>query len=273
MKARTNEMINRALIVTGRFGFMPREVFWKHISRFGRSENYINWTRLKASGLFKPYPGQDGFLHLSRAGIHALQNQDQIYVGRSNPIYFVHDQLVMSVALACENLNLIKSGWACDAVLRSLSNVELVKIFGGSADKIPDLIFDLKDCGNQTRIALEIERSRKSGAKYDALVLSYMDMRSVNLVIIAYTDAYIERQIRHSMKRLGYPQSQRPIALCKVSDLIETPSVFPISVNGNVIGFDRLVSNLRKLEAEQSRNCPDKIKELNPQLSPESGAA
>jgi hypothetical protein len=272
MTANLNASTLRAIEVTGRFGFLSRENFWRHITKRQKSENYVSWKRLTQSGLFKAYRGSDQHLYLSRSGIQVLQERDASYVGKAHPMYFEHDEILMSVALACENAGLIKPTWACDAVIRKLSNVDKVRLLAAHGEKIPDLVFDLNVDGDRARVALEVERTRKSAARYDSLVLSYLTMRAVDLVLIAYNDAYTEKQIRHSIKRLGYPQGNRPMAFCKIKDLIDNPSSFPMQLGGNLIGFDRFVSNLRSLEAHENPRAtehgPEKFQESIPENHP-----
>ena len=206
---------------------------------------------------------------MSRSGVQILQETNNDFVGKAHPMYFAHDELVMSIALASQNAELILPNWTCDAVVRRLTNVDKLRLLGASSDKIPDLIFDLNVKGSPTRVAFEVERTRKSKTRYDALVLSYMQMRSIGFVVIAYNDRYTETQIRQSMRKLGYPQNVRPIAFCKIGDVSETPSSFPILFNGNVIAFDRFVMNLRRLEDVEEPRQGQMRPEKSPESSPE----
>jgi hypothetical protein len=256
----------RTLYVAGRFGFVSRNIFWNHISRRQKSENYSNWAKLLASGLLKPYQASAQHLCLSRAGIRVLQESNGDYVGKAHPMYFPHDELVMAVALACENADLIRATWTNDAVLRAMPTIGQVQLLGAKAEKIPDLVFDLKVGGESTRVALEVERTRKSIARYDTLVLSYMQMRSIDLVIIAFNDRYTEKQIKSSIRKLGYPQSVRPIAFCKIADLNLNPSSFLISIGETVIAFNKFVENLRKIEGSDTGD----ISRIRPEKAPET---
>jgi hypothetical protein len=248
MKTIMNPITHRALIVSGRFGFLPRNVFWSHVCRQRKTGSYGRWNKLLSSGLFKPYTAQPEYLYLSRSGIQYLQNENRFYVGKAHPMYFEHDEHVMNLTLACENAGLIHADWRPDAVLRMLTNTERTALLGGNSDKIPDVVFNLEVSGSLMRVAVEVEKSRKSAGRYDALVLSYLQMHAVNLVVIACNDQGIEKRIRNSMQKLGYPQSARPIAFCTIADIRNAPSSFPISLIGNVVPFDKFVSNLRTLE-------------------------
>ncbi len=261
MKGQINEMTERTAKIAGRFGFMSRSIFWQHLSRTQKSRSYLNWSHLLTSGLFKPYELSDEHLFMTMKGVQFLQERNCAYVGKAHPMNFEHDALVMSFALACENAGLIQPTWAPDAVIRKQTGLENLSLLGAAAPKIPDLVFDLSGTDSNIRMALEVERSRKSQARYDTLVLAYMEMKLINLAIIAYNDRYTENRISDSMKKLGYPQSKRPIAFCKLSDLSANPSSFLMRLNGNVIAFDKFVINLKTIETKshaenQAENIP-----------------
>ena len=272
MRTKLSPITQRAVIVAGRFGFISRDIFWKHISRRQKSENYANWKRLTDLGIFKVNRLSTRYLQLSRTGIQILQQMDGEYVGPAHPLYFDHDELVMGLALACENAGLIKANWQGDAVIRGQTNEERVQLLGSNSDKIPDLVFDLNVQGAKIRVALEVERARKSLHRIDSLVLSYMEMRAVDLVLIACSDRYIEQRIRDSIKKLGYPQTSRPMAFCKLGGLAERPDSFPIQLSGNVICFDKFVTNLRKLEgggdSTSIKKLPEASADVVPEISP-----
>src|SRR6185312_10096756 len=99
MNIHVNQMTENAAIITGRFGFISRNIFWWHISHTQKSRSYLNWSHLLASGFFKSYRSFDQYLYLTRKGVQFLQDRDCVYVGKAHPMNFEHDELVMSFAL------------------------------------------------------------------------------------------------------------------------------------------------------------------------------
>ena len=74
---------------------------------------------------------------------------------------------------------------------------------------------------------------------------------SLNLVLVAYNDRYVVKSIEASVKRLGYPQSARPMAFCRIKDILENPLDFEIEIDGNKIKFAEYVQHIRKLVAKR----------------------
>jgi len=131
--------------------------------------------------------------------------------------------------------------------------------------KIPDLIFDLNVPNKNIRCALEIEKSRKALHRYDQLVLSYAQMSSIELVVIAYNDRYTEQGIKKSLQKFRSLLSGSAFAFCKIGDMAENPSRFVLSLNDNLNRFDIFVQNLKAMESAPQVN----IKHLEPENAPE----
>ena len=271
-----NENVNRALKTAGKFGFISQAVFWNHICRLKKSENYRNWQYLLNSSYFRHYALPYRHLYVSRKGILALQETNNICTGKANPVQFEHDELVMTMALACENDGLIKSDWLPDRTLKEIPNLDFARICGVRLKKIPDLVFDLNLQHELKRCAVEVERTRKSRDRYDSLVLSYKQMKNIDLVIIVYNDRYTENSIRYSIKKLGYPQNTRPFAFCRIGDVKQNPSSFQLTVDQNIINFKELVTNMQAMNLDDHKvitnigRTPDR--KTSPENSPVKGS-
>ncbi len=249
--------IQRALLVATKFGFLPKEIFWNYLTTPNTSYKYDLWNRLMTSGCLAEYKRvgvAENYYCLSKRGISVMRDQGFITVCKAHPLHFEHDEIVMTFALACENAGLIKDSWNTDRMLRHYLPKEQIDQFGRVFEKLPDLIFNLNIENFKIECALEVERSRKSKARYDAFVLSYAKDKNIGLVIVAYNDNYVVKSIEDAIKRLGYPQSARPIVFCRIKDLLETSTEFELQLGTSKIQFSEYIENFRKIASQRTEN-------------------
>jgi len=246
--------VQSAVLVLARFGYLRKDFFWKYLSPKSRSCKFRNWKILLATGYIEPYKrsfiGEDVF-RLSRRGKRVLQNAGVNPVSAAHPLHFEHDDNAIHFALSAEKLGLIASTWTSEKVLRQSERSELSQMFGTAIEKLPDLVFEIPLANGNFRVAFEIERTRKTQSRYDALVQAYSKASQIQLVLIAYNDRSVFDSIRGSMTSLQYPSSMRPIAFCKISDLHQNFSDFPIWISGERVLFQTYIQNLRKLSGAQ----------------------
>ncbi len=246
--------IQRALLVASKFGFLRKETFWNLLSTRNVSYKYILWNRLMKSGYLVKYSRigvAENYYCLSKIGISNLKDQGAITVCKTHPLHFEHDEIVMNFTLATENFQLIKSNWKTERMLRHLLPQEQILLIGRVLDKLPDLLFELNIDNLKLECALEVERSRKSKARYDSFVLSYARDNRMGLVLVAYNDRYVARSIQDAIRRLGYPQALRPIVFCRIKDLLKNPANFEVEVGDHKINFASYVQNIRKISAQR----------------------
>lgn len=258
--------IQRALLVMTKFGFLRKETFWNYLTTPNMSYKYDLWNRLMDSGFVVEYKRigvAENYYCLSKRGISLMRDQGFITVCKAHPLHFEHDDIIMTFALACENAQLIQDDWSTDRMLRHYLPKEQVDQFGRVFDKLPDLIFNLNIENFKIECALEVERSRKSKARYDAFVLSYAKDKNFGLVVVAYNDRYVVRSIEDAIKRLGYPQSTRPIVFCRIKDLLETPTEFELQMGNSKILFSQYIENFRKIAVQRAEIQDRKNSVLN----------
>lgn len=249
--------IQRALLVATKFGFLRKETFWKYLTTPNTSYKYDLWNRLMASGYLTEYRRvgvAENYYCLSKRGISLMRDQGLMTVCKAHPLHFEHDEIVMTFALANENAGLVKEGWSTDRMLRHYLPKEQIDHFGRVFEKLPDLLFNLNIENFKIECALEVERSRKSKARYDAFVLAYAKDKNTGLVVVAYNDRYVVKSIEDAIRRLGYPQSARPIVFCRVNDLLEKPTQFELQMGNSKIPFDRYIENFRKIAIQRTEN-------------------
>ena len=249
--------IQKALLVVTKFGFIRKETFWNFLTTSNVSYKYDLWNRLMASGFLAEYQRvgvAENYYCLSKKGISVMRDLGFEIVCKAHPLHFEHDEIVMNFTLACEKSQMIKENWNTDRMLRHLLPQEQVEQFGRVLEKLPDLLFEVNTENFKLEAALEVERTRKSKIRYDSFVLSYAKDKNVGLVLVAYNDRYVMRSIQEAVAKLGYPQAARPIAFCRIKELLENPTNFEIEINGHKINFELYIRNLRKIAGGKTEN-------------------
>ncbi len=255
-----SDAVKKSLMVLAKFGYLRKEFFWSYLSANSRSCKFRSWKKLLATGYLEAYQrsfiGEDVF-KLSKRGKRILANAGLLPVGHAHPLHFEHDDNAIHFALASEKAGFIESNWLSEKVLRQTAPQELTKIFGAELYKLPDLVFDIRLAGQSLKVACEIERTRKAQTRYDAFVSAYSRAKGIHLVLVAYNDRSVMESIRTSAKQLSYPQSQRPIAFCKISELHKSWTNFPVMIGDQSLPFEQYIENLRRISGADRKSPSD----------------
>lgn len=252
--------VQNALCVAAKFGFLRKETFWNYLTTANVSYKYDLWNRLMESGYLAEFNRiglSKNYYSLSKKGFRIAEEMGLNPVAKGHPLHFEHDEIILNFALSCENAGLIKGSWLTERVARQLSAVEQAKLTGSVLEKVPDLLFEPKIERHNLLFALEVERTRKSKIRYDSFVLSYNRHRNIGLILVAHKDEYIKKSILESARRLGYPKDQRPIAFCKISEIIKSPNNFEMIINSEKINFSNYVDNLKSITANRPEKVPE----------------
>ncbi len=166
------------LAFAAKFGFVTKELFFEYLCPLSQNRKFVHWRRLLIEGYLQPSPTLPDVRYLTPAGRKAI--------GRAVParaIYFIeHDSIAAKLYLELNSSGLL---------IHSSTEYELktspwnaCNILGGdNLDKVPDLTADLKSNTGFIRIAIEVERSRKTNFRYDQLALRYLRLRQVHLML------------------------------------------------------------------------------------------
>ncbi|MGZ3749392.1 MAG: hypothetical protein ACXVCD_18800 [Pseudobdellovibrionaceae bacterium] len=245
-----SKCIQKSLMVLAKFGYLRREFFWNYLSANSRSCKFRSWKLLHKTGYLEAYKrsfiGEDVF-KLSKRGKRILANAGIQPVSAAHPLHFEHDDNVAHFALAAAQKGLIDSNWLSEKVLRQSSPQDVTQVFGSDLYKLPDLVFDIPLQGQHLRVAFEIERTRKSQMRYDGLVNAYAKTSGIHLVLIAFNDRSVFELIRVAARRLHYPQESRPIAFCKISELHNNWTNFPMRIGDQTLRFEQYIENLKRI--------------------------
>lgn len=247
MVSANHPSILRATKVVAKFGFLSRHVFDIHLARGSRTLNWMLWQKLLSTGYFRFYRDaflKDEMITFSRLGISRLLDSTKIV----KPIAvqnLSHDECVMGFALHNENENLIRD-FSSEAMLKRDGNQRFSVGQKGDRVKYPDLLFSLNVPGKNIKVALEVERTRKSFKSYRSFLISYAGVPNIDFVIVACQSKGIETAIRETMKLLNYPVKERPIAFCSLEEMNQGPSDFQLNLNGHTTSLRQIVKSLNQ---------------------------
>lgn len=263
-----NKVQQQLLLFAAKFGYFNKRIFFESSHLKARSYKYRAWAGLLDLELLSPYKrkifGQDYF-YLNKRGVALLRTKGIDPVGKVNPIYFEHDDTIMQFTMIAESSGLIKTNWINEGVLKKLSVTRINEIFNNTVIKLPDLVFELNLKNPTIKVALEVERSVKNQVRYDSLVIGYSKARSVDLVLVVHANSFTRQAILVSMRKLGYPKSQRPIAFVDYSEFLNNPKTAVLDLDGRRISFQEYVQNIQRLSEKTGDNKGD-LQSLN--LSP-----
>ena len=248
------------LLFAAKFGYLNKRIFFDHSHLKARSYKYRAWTGLLSLQLLSPYKrkifGQEYF-YLNKRGGALLRANGIDPVGKVNPIYFEHDDTIMQFALIAESSGLIKPNWISEGSLKKMPVTRIHEIFNNSVIKLPDLVFELNLKNPTIKVALEIERSAKNQVRYDSLVIGYSKAKSVDLVLVVHANSFTRQAILVSMRKLGYPKSQRPIGFIDYTEFLHNPKTAVLELDGRRIGFQEYVQNIQRLSEKTGDKLGD----------------
>ena len=263
-----NKVQQQLLLFAAKFGYLNKRIFFECSHLKARSYKYRAWTGLLDLQLLSPYKRRifaQEYFYLNKRGLALLRAKGIDPVGKVNPIYFEHDDTIMQFAMIAESSGLIKLNWINEGVLKKLPATRIHEIFNNSVIKLPDLVFELNLKNPTIKVALEVERSAKNQVRYDSLVIGYSKAKSVDLVLVVHANSFTRQAILVSMRKLGYPKSQRPIAFIDYNDFLINPKTAVLELDGRRISFQEYVQNIQRL-SEKTGDKQGDLQSLN--LSP-----
>ncbi len=206
--------LRTACELAARFGFVSRVVVWRHLCPPGPASTYRYWRYLSNAPEFSPFKvGLSSRHHLVLSpdckkawGKHGV-------VSNRSAVYFQHDEFLMDLILLLRSSLLLARYWT-EQELRMDSHLALKTLGGDSRQKMPDLIIDLKS-EQPVRVAVEIEKTRKSQTRYRLMQMAYKRLSKIDLLLFGVIDQQTEITIRECFERGGY---NRPIGFFLLGD-------------------------------------------------------
>lgn len=255
-------LIQQVLQVGVRFGYINKRIFVERVGVCSHVYKYRMWSELQKLKLISAYGGQDfikNYYYLNRKGKELMSAAGFVPVAKIHPIYFEHDNAVMMFALGNENAGHILSDYQTEGSMRLYDNYKLNQIFGGQLNKFPDLFLNLNITGQKVKIALEVERSAKRQNRYDNFVIGYSKAKGIDMVLVAHSHKFTRDALLVSMRRLGYPRAERPIAFCSYAEFIKNPTDFILEIEGHRISFSEYVKNIQRMINDQQKSVKNHL--------------
>lgn len=249
---RRHPSVEKAIEIASRFGFISKDIYWNHISQAQQTMTYRLWNRLTEEGLFIPLDStlKGQFLKLSQLGRSIALKQRLMPVSPPILQQLSHDELILKLALALENKDLIQK--SMPEVYYKSSSLFFSKSFSGPQRKIPDLYFSLNLPYKKIRVAAEYERTRKTESRYRSILMNYASFKEVDLVLFIVNDVLIEKTLRQVAKKVHYPIQNRPLAFALATDVESNLTDFQIRFQNRAVEFSSFVQEMKQMMKEAS---------------------
>lgn len=255
-----NRTQRQIMQIVTKFGYINKKIYLDHMDNSSKAYKFKTWSELQKHQFISPYNRQcfsKNYFYLNSAGLKIMRQAGFDPVTKVNPIYFEHDDVVMKFALAFEGSGAIRANWLNEGVIRKYDNSQIYDIFNNSLTKLPDLIFNLNMKNRPIKIALEVERSSKSQARYDVLISGYSKAKSIDMILITHANNYIKESILLSARKLGYPRAQRPIGFIDYKDLASNPTTAILNIEGKKIRLADYFKNIQLLVDKKGKDHVD----------------
>lgn len=240
----------KAIKISARFGFLTKEIFFKHISQSKQTMTYRLWNRLKNDGLFESSGSIYGWnlFKLSNKGREFARSQGLSVVSR--PLYnsILRDMTLMPAVMALETEGLINFA-VTQAYARDFAGPFFFSV-GGKRKRIPSLYFHLNVPPKKVRVAVEYEGTSKNGKYYQQLLREYSVMNHTDMILFICGTTSTEKLIRKVCMTINYRFQSRPLAFANVCDVVKSPAEFPIRLQNRAISFRDFVHEIREIKLE-----------------------
>lgn len=230
--------IKKAILTTAKFGFLSKSIFDEQIANGSRVYRWMLWKKLLSLDLFEYH--RDNYLKneiikFSPRGLTKVVLREEFKslktVSAPSMQNISHDEIVMRFVLHNEKENLI---YRCipESYFKKQQLSNYTVFDDGKKKKYPDLIFNLNIQDAKIRVALEVERTRKRSKSYKSFVSAYANIPELDFVIVACVTKGVKKALNEAMTLTKYPRHIRPIAFCRLNELVENPSDFSLEING-----------------------------------------
>jgi len=210
MDSKRDHTVATAVELIRKFGFLPRSIVWKYLSPKGTTSKYYYWHLLSHAPQFSTY--RNGFVSSNHLVLSAECRKllgDGAYVGTRSATYFEHDELLMDFVMQLKGIDLAPD-YRTEQELRK-DRLGALKMLGGDPDdKIPDVVFDLPALRGPIRVALEVERTRKSQERYRRIHFGYRRLKRLDLILFGVGDNATEAAIRREFDRISLSSEAMP---------------------------------------------------------------
>lgn len=237
------EIQKESLELAKKFGFVSRSVVWDFFSPIGRTARYKHWRLLQKSSFFSPYILGSGFpeyLILSQGGRKLMGHDAATEVPT---VYLEHDEIVIRFYLHLQQMKVMGQAWS-ESELKRDRAMAINSLGDGTVGKIPDLLFDMETEKEGLRCALEIERTRKSGMRYQSMRRAYERAALVDLIVFGVADKKIEYAIQKEVSEGGLEFYGKEIGFFDLADFAENKFQAVIRIAGKELSLESFFLSL-----------------------------
>lgn len=205
MSQKDIETLRKAQLFAARFGFITQDLFFRYLCPKGRSQSYFHWKALVDDGWFIRSTRDMRVFYLSRKSRKALGAG---CIPARALTYVDHDSHLGAFYLSMDRTGLVLRAWTEADMNRA--PWEAYQILGSDRlSKIPDLVLDLRTDRGFLRVAVEIEKTRKSRSRYSQIAMSYLDMPRIDLVIFGGDSEAIITEVRRAFLGENFQKNQK----------------------------------------------------------------
>ncbi len=253
MSRKDIETLRKAQLFAARFGFITQDIFFQYLCPKGRSQSYFYWKALVDDGWFIRSTRDMRVCYLSRKsrtllGAGCLPARALTYVD--------HDSQLGAFYLSMNRTDLVLRAWTEADLTRA--PWEAYQILGSDRlSKIPDLILDLRTDRGFLRVAVEIEKTRKSRSRYAQMAMSYLDMPRIDLMIFGCESEVIVSETRRAFLGENFQKAQKIPGTFLLNDFTERAFRAAFQFQGRDYEFAEFLRAATRLENLEFPSVPD----------------
>ncbi len=248
-----SEVRDWSLLLAKKFGFIPRAVVWDLLAPKGKTARYAYWRECQKSPLFMPYRiggSSPEYLILSAKGKEFMGDDA---VTEVDNIYLEHDEIVMRFCLMLIKKLAVSKTWS-EGELKKDRVTAIKNIGDGVVSKLPDLLFDIGSGTDSKRVALEIERTRKSRGRYQTMCRAYGRAIYVDVILFGVKDEAIEDAIQSEVRDGGLEFANREVGFFYIDDLLENGFAAKVRIGAKEITLEEFFLQRDLSESESAEN-------------------
>lgn len=239
----------KAIQFAAKMGFITKDIWRNHLGSGKYSWNQEQWAELTKRGYFVPHPypyARDVLI------FNPLLKGTPLFE-RLTPVkhpyawQIVHDEVLAKIIIEIKK-SMMVSKWMCEAELERDGALEFCLKKESKQLKYPDAIIELKTANQNFRIALEVERTRKSLKRYRSTAFAYSDKSNISLIIFICENVATIDTISGVFQQVRFPLSKQPVGFGLISEWIKNPKQAVLVINKQKTSLENILAKLdRKL--------------------------
>lgn len=206
-------------------GFLSKPIWEAYFAKGCYSWRQKQWNALWERGLFLPHSSRLARDVLVPNSDHPIVKKlaDRAPARPSIVSQIEHDETVARIVLELQRQGFLESYcFEPEMKAKELSQGRLPSKF--NLVKYPDAVLTLRGPSKASKIALEIELSRKSPMRYRELLNAFQNRKEIGAVLFLARRKPIFDALRSAMRDIHYPNWERPIGFCDLDAWLINPS-------------------------------------------------